>query len=147
VSLSFFSPIFLPKWISNIYSLRLDYELVKIYHPDSSVSRTPPASSGSDAPLSQEINTAEARFRAITAAYNTLRKGKSRANSARSVRDLGDSADVQMSDWRKRELRNRAELRVGGLDERWKERLMIGVLFLVSPSTAVRHPLTGPEDV
>jgi hypothetical protein len=119
------------------YYLFLDYELVKIYHPDSSTSWVLSAAasikgSSSRGSSEQAKENAEARFQAITNAYDILRKGKSKARNLHGVvQDVRDSVGV-MSDRRKRELRNRAELNVGGLDERWKERLMVGVLFVVS---------------
>jgi hypothetical protein len=96
----------------------LDYELVKIYHPDSAISKT----------LSPE--TAEARFQAITKAYDTLRKGKSRVTLLNASSE-GASLGGVMSARRKRDLMNRAELKTEA-DEKWTERLMIGAVLVVS---------------
>jgi len=111
------------------------YELVKIYHPDSPLSRTSAAAAAAPAPSNSArptgSHTSEARFQAITAAYNTLRKGKIRINTATAHDNNLRGGGGGVSDWHKQELRNRADsLSVGGWDERWKERLMLGVLFL-----------------
>lgn len=89
---------------------------MKLYHPD--------ASAGSA--LSSEVT--EARFQAITKAYDVLRKGKAKAAPMNDLHDLGSTVSDQR---RKRHFRRRAELNVG-MDERWKERIMAGVLVGVS---------------
>ncbi|KAF9650613.1 hypothetical protein BDM02DRAFT_3267830 [Thelephora ganbajun] len=99
------------------------YELVKVYHPDvvvASLSQDSPTSAeqgvSSSATLPEEHLTpelAQARFQAVTKAYDSLRK---------------DATESRMSARRKRYLRARAELRVGD-DEKWRERLIVGALF------------------
>ncbi|KAM5535122.1 hypothetical protein V8D89_011208 [Ganoderma adspersum] len=101
------------------------YDLVRIYHPDSPVARA-----GGVSP-----ETAHARFQAISAAYAVL-TGKKPATSF----DDGEAGegftgkarasyhDLSTAMWRERQ-RRKADLDVG-LDERWKERLMLGAILL-----------------
>ncbi|PSR73143.1 hypothetical protein PHLCEN_2v10999 [Hermanssonia centrifuga] len=96
----------------------VDYELVRIYHPDSPVSRALPP------------ETAQARFHAISAAYDALR-GK----TPTSPDGGGESAkkayhNVSTAMWRAKQQR-RAELNLGTWDDKWKDRLMLGAVFLV----------------
>ena len=103
-----------------------DYDLVRIYHPDSPVARA-----GGVPP-----ETAHARFQAISAAYAVL-TGKKTATSFDGG-EAGESLtgkarasyhDLSTAMWRERQ-RRKADLDVG-LDERWKERLMLGAILLV----------------
>ena len=103
-----------------------DYDLVRIYHPDS-----PSARAGG---ISAE--TAHARFQAISSAYAIL-SGKKHAFSVDGL-DEGFGAtvrptyhDLSTAMWRARQ-RKRAEMDFG-LDDRWKERLMMGAVLLVRP--------------
>lgn len=98
-----------------------DYELVRIYHPDSPVSRPLPSA------------TAQARFQSITAAYDALR-GKKPPPGESSSGARVDTHSVGAAAWRAR-MRRRAELNTG-LDDRWKDRLMLGTVLMVS------HPKT-----
>ncbi|GJE95845.1 DnaJ domain-containing protein [Phanerochaete sordida] len=93
------------------------YELVRIYHPDSPVSRPlPPA-------------TAQARFHAISAAYDALRGKRPLASDPdEPQRARTDYHDLSTAMWRAKQ-RRRAELHVG-MDERWKDRLMLGAIVL-----------------
>ena len=106
----------------------VDYDLVRIYHPDS-----PSARAGGISP-----ETAHARFQAISTAYAVL-SGKKPA-SAMNGDDVGEAFgaatrpsyhDLSTAMWRARQ-RRKADLDIG-LDERWKERLMAGAILLVSP--------------
>jgi len=119
----------------------LDYELVKMYHPDV-VSASLPGGSlplgeqGASSPatppeehLSPEI--AQSRFQAVTKAYGSLRKGKAKGKAHLGANPFADVAESRMSARRRRELRARAELRVGD-DEKWRERLIVGALFAVN---------------
>ncbi|EKM54153.1 uncharacterized protein PHACADRAFT_209970 [Phanerochaete carnosa HHB-10118-sp] len=93
------------------------YELVRIYHPDSPVSR----------PLSP--TTAQARFQAITAAYDALRgKRPLDLEPGEPERPRADFHDLSTAMWKARQ-RRRAELNVG-MDERWKDRLMMGAVVV-----------------
>ena len=103
-----------------------DYDLVRIYHPDS-----PAALAGGTSP-----DAAHARFQAIASAYATL-SGKKPA-ALLDGEDAGSSGPgaarssyhaLSTAMWRARQQR-RAELDVG-LDERWKERMMAGAILLV----------------
>jgi hypothetical protein len=118
---------------SSFYSLLVtlsfgfvDYELVRIYHPDSAVSRVLPST------------IAQARFQAISSAYDVLR-GKTYHPSAENVSNEVDRAKVNFRNletamWKARQQR-RAELRDGfGLDDRWKDAMMLGAVVLVSPA-------------
>ncbi|KAI8975838.1 hypothetical protein BD414DRAFT_555677 [Trametes punicea] len=102
------------------------YDLVRIYHPDS-----PSARAGGISP-----ETAHARFQAIASAYAVL-TGKKPASSLDGS-DVGEGFgaaprqtyhDLSTAMWRARQ-RKRAELDVG-LDDRWKERMMMGAVILV----------------
>jgi len=120
----------------------LDYELVKIYHPDAAAASlsqgsplsgeqgTSPSVTPPLEPLTPEI--AQARFQAVTKAYGSLRKGKARGKAHLGANLFAaDTTENRMSARRRRELRARAELRVGD-DERWRERFIVGALFAVS---------------
>ena len=112
-----------------------DYDLVRIYHPDS-----PAARAGGVPP-----ETAHARFQAISSAYAVL-TGKKPVASI----DGGDAGegfagkarasyhDLSTAMWRERQ-RRKVDLDVG-LDERWKERLMLGAILVVR--TTLRDPLS-----
>ncbi|KAI0076370.1 hypothetical protein K474DRAFT_1262397 [Panus rudis PR-1116 ss-1] len=101
------------------------YDLVRIYHPDSPLSRTLPPSQ------------AQARFQSISAAYDALR-GKRLLPNGETVTSTGNPANdfhnLSSALWRakQRERRRRgAELGVGrGIDERWKDRLFVGAVLL-----------------
>ncbi|KAI0656661.1 hypothetical protein C8Q70DRAFT_1077296, partial [Cubamyces menziesii] len=100
------------------------YDLVRIYHPDS-----PSARAGG---ISAE--TAHARFQAISSAYAVL-SGKKHASSVDGLEEgFGATVrpsyhDLSTAMWRARQ-RKRAEMDFG-LDDRWKERLMMGAVLLV----------------
>ncbi|KAI0759958.1 hypothetical protein BD413DRAFT_607376 [Trametes elegans] len=100
------------------------YDLVRIYHPDS-----PSARAGGISP-----ETAHARFQAISSAYSVL-SGKKPVASLDGPDEPGFAGasrqsyhDLSTAMWRARQ-RKRAELDVG-LDDRWKERTMLGALLL-----------------
>ncbi|KAF8629120.1 hypothetical protein AX17_005706 [Amanita inopinata Kibby_2008] len=95
------------------------YDLVRIYHPDkTSVSVTP--------------DVAHARFQAITAAYDALRgktEGGSGTGASAWAREEGYPTAAA---WRAAShARRRQELYSGGkLDDRWKDRVFLGGVFL-----------------
>ncbi|KDQ53518.1 hypothetical protein JAAARDRAFT_39205 [Jaapia argillacea MUCL 33604] len=89
------------------------YDLVRIYHPDSPISRV----------VGPEV--AHARFQAIGSAYNVLR-GKSPQAVGEEPRPQYNDLNTAM--WKARQ-RQRAELNFG-MDERWKERLLVGTMLL-----------------
>ncbi|CDO77714.1 hypothetical protein BN946_scf184969.g65 [Trametes cinnabarina] len=102
-----------------------DYDLVRIYHPDS------PSARAGGVPA----ETAHARFQAIAAAYAIL-TGKKPATALDGT-NAGEGFDrtsrpsyhdLSTEMWRARQ-RKRAELDIG-LDDRWKERLMTGAVFV-----------------
>ncbi|TFY57044.1 hypothetical protein EVJ58_g7272 [Rhodofomes roseus] len=98
---------------------RRDYDLVRIYHPDSAISRAVPP------------DTAHARFQAISAAYSVLtgkarRMGDVESDSASELRPDYNSLSTAM--WKAKQ-RRRAELNVG-TDDRWKDALMFGAITL-----------------
>ena len=78
--------------------------------------------------LTPEI--AQARFQAVTKAYDSLQKGKAKGKAHLRANPFADAAEGKMSARRRRELRARAELRVGD-DEKWREGLIVGALFAV----------------
>ncbi|KAH9851344.1 hypothetical protein C2E23DRAFT_732882 [Lenzites betulinus] len=106
------------------------YDLVRIYHPDS-----PVASAGGISP-----EAAHARFQAIASAYAVL-SGKKTASSVDGMSaEEGSSSgprasyhDLSTAMWRARQMK-RAEMNVG-LDDRWKERIMLGAVVLVRYGT------------
>lgn len=77
------------------------------------------------------LEIAQARFQAVTKAYDTLRKGKAKGKAHLGANPFAGATESRMSARRRRELRARAELRVGG-DEKWREGLIVGALFAVS---------------
>ena len=79
--------------------------------------------------LTPEI--AQARFQAVTKAYDSLRKGKAKGKAHIGATLFASDPESKMSARRRRELRARAELRVGD-DEKWRERFIVGALFAVS---------------
>lgn len=83
----------------------------------------------SEEQLTPEI--AQVRFQAVTKAYGSLRKGKAKGKAYLGGNPFADSTESRMSARRRRELRARAELRVGD-DEKWREGLIVGALFAVS---------------
>lgn len=99
-----------------ISSLPLDYELVRIYHPDKT-----------GASISSE--EAHTRFQSISNAYNILR-GKSAPNDTifSSPRDRRQEATTAAR--RAAYVRRHRELYEGGaVDDRWKDRIIFfGVL-------------------
>ncbi|KAI9059223.1 hypothetical protein FKP32DRAFT_1580293 [Trametes sanguinea] len=110
------------------------YDLVRIYHPDS------PSARAGGIPA----ETAHARFQAIAAAYAIL-TGKKPASSLDGT-GAGEGFegaprptyhDLSSAMWRARQ-RRRAELSVG-LDDRWKERLMMGAVLLVRSRLSSLH--------
>ncbi|TFK54253.1 hypothetical protein OE88DRAFT_1600073, partial [Heliocybe sulcata] len=92
------------------------YELVRMYHPDSPLSRS----------VSPE--TAEARFHAISAAYKIL-QGKSMDPGSPDIGLRQDYHNLSTAIWKERQ-RRRAELKVG-MDDKWKDRLLLGSVLLV----------------
>ncbi|KAI0053858.1 hypothetical protein FA95DRAFT_1551618 [Auriscalpium vulgare] len=93
------------------------YELVKIYHPDSSVSQA----YGPD--------VSQARFHSVTHAYDILR-GRKRPTDGRDS-DAGlrpDYHDLSSAVWRAKQQR-RADLNIPH-DDRWKDRIFIGAVVL-----------------
>jgi hypothetical protein len=79
----------------------------------------------------------------VTKAYDTLRKGKTKGKAHLGADLFTDAAEGKMSARRRRELRARAELRVGD-DEKWRERLMVGALFVVSSAVIHLHEQNYP---
>lgn len=114
---------------------------MKIYHPDvvsASLFQTSPPSgeqgaTSSTTPSEERLTPeiAQARFQAVTKAYDTLRKGKAKGKAYLGANPFAENTESRMSAKRRRELRARAELRVGE-DEKWRERLIVGALFAVS---------------
>ncbi|KAF9792572.1 hypothetical protein BJ322DRAFT_57875 [Thelephora terrestris] len=113
------------------------YELVKVYHPDAvaaSLSQSSPLSGeqgGSSRTMQSETLTpeiAQARFQAVTKAYDSLQKGKAKGKAHLGANLFADATEAKMSVRRRRELRARAELRVGD-DEKWRERFIVGAVF------------------
>ncbi|KAI0344557.1 hypothetical protein BDW22DRAFT_1326270 [Trametopsis cervina] len=95
------------------------YDLVRIYHPDSPVSRALPSP------------TAQARFQSITAAYDSLRgKSTNLPEGSQAEQAKKNFHNLNTAMWKARQQR-RAELRVG-LDDRWKDAAMMSAVVVVS---------------
>lgn len=75
----------------------------------------------------------------MTKAYDSLRKGKAKGRAHLGANLFAGATESRMSARRKRELRARAELRVGD-DEKWRERLIVGALVAVSGSSIYLYP-------
>ena len=114
---------------------------MKIYHPDvvspAPAQGSPPSgeqgASSLETPSEEHLTPeiAQARFQAVTKAYDSLRKGKLKGKARLGGNPFANATEGKMLARRRRELRARAELRVGD-DEKWRERLMVGALFAVS---------------
>ncbi|EPQ57517.1 hypothetical protein GLOTRDRAFT_137826 [Gloeophyllum trabeum ATCC 11539] len=110
------------------------YELVRLYHPDSPISRT----------VSPE--SAQARFHAISAAYKVLR-GKTVDPSSSDINVRKDYHDLSTAIWKEKQ-RRRAELKVG-VNDQWKDRLLLGSVilavaaFVAQTFTSRRQALRG----
>jgi hypothetical protein len=105
-----------------------DYELVRIYHPDS--------------PVLQALNEPPdfSRFHAITVAYDALRGKSSSPRPADSDVSLGRNSEAAMVKARMAERARRAEFLETGKDERWKEWIFMGAILLVwSLSFSLNH--------
>ena len=106
-----------------------DYDLVRIYHPDAPAARAGGVSA----------EAAHARFQAIASAYAVL------SGMRPSAHDGSDGPatvrtsyhELSTAAWRARRRQRRAELDAG-LDERWKERMMVGAILVVRPRSATR---------
>jgi len=108
-----------------------DYELVRIYHPDTSVSHA----------LKDPPDIAQARFHAITAAYDNLR-GKFPSASA-ADESQGDvtlrNSEAAMVKARMAARARQAEFLESGGDERWKEWIFMGAIVLVCSFKLTPH--------
>ncbi|KAL6300615.1 hypothetical protein BKA93DRAFT_740138 [Sparassis latifolia] len=95
------------------------YDLVRIYHPDSPISRAVPP------------QTAHARFQSISSAYAVL-SGKAKTHGGPG-NDGPEHAttyhNLSAAMWRERQ-RRRADLEVG-FDEVWKDRMILAAIVLV----------------
>jgi hypothetical protein len=93
----------------------LDIDLVRIYHPDSPVSRA----------LPPEVT--DGRFQAITKAYDALR-GKT-PMTPEGIQSTSDARNPTSAVWRARQAR-RLDLDTGG-DDRWKDKVILfGAIFV-----------------
>jgi len=97
-----------------------DIDLVRIYHPDSPVSRA----------LPPEVT--DGRFQSITKAYDALR-GRT-PMMPEGIQGTSDAQNPTSTAWRARQAR-RLDLDIGG-DDRWKDRVILfGVVFVGSALT------------
>ena len=95
----------------------IDYDLVRIHHPDSPIVRS----------LSLSPEVAHARFQSISAAYDSLRGKAAQDPMSKASRQYGN--DSRMAAWRAAQSR-RPDLHVAP-DERWKDMIIIGGVVLV----------------
>jgi len=91
-----------------------DYDLVRIYHPDSPIARNYPP------------ETAQARFQSISKAYDLLR-GKSAITGAVLT---NRERQVDPARFRPRATRRPRHFDETAGDERWKERVLLGATLL-----------------
>jgi len=91
---------------------KTDYELVRIYHPDSAVARHYPP------------EVSQARFQAISKAYDILR-GKA-SSAGEPIEDIRKADPMR---WPARSRRPYFDDTTS--DERWKERVIMGAILLV----------------
>ncbi|OBZ67140.1 hypothetical protein A0H81_12988 [Grifola frondosa] len=106
------------------------YDLVRIYHPDSPISRAVPP------------ETAHSRFQAISAAYAVLSgKANVQGGATDTGADTPRASDLSTAMWKARQ-RKRAELDVG-VDERWKERALLGAVILTIALARLRERARG----
>lgn len=96
-----------------------DYELVKLYHPDSAESRR----------HEPDASRRHAMFSAITRAYASLQKGESGGSGAEGSVEAANAAHM----WKRAPTLNRRRYEEPMfVDERWKDRIIWGVLGFVS---------------
>lgn len=98
----------------------LDYDLVRLYHPDSPVSRT----------IHPDPAVRQARFHSITAAYEALQTG----DPAREAQKRNDYHAQQEA--LRRAYRRRRAVDEVSVDGQWKDKLIFGVVLLVSLPTS-----------
>ncbi|TFY78427.1 hypothetical protein EWM64_g5581 [Hericium alpestre] len=95
-----------------------DYELVKIYHPDSVVARAYPP------------EVSQARFHAISKAYDVLRGRRlSLASEDEGPTLRNDYHDLSSAIWRAKQ-RQRADDLYVPHDDRWKDRIILGAVVV-----------------
>lgn len=95
--------------------LHIDYDLVRIYHPDSPIARKYPA------------DVAQARFQAISKAYDLLRGKSAMTGDVLTDRER----PVDPARFRPRAAPRRPHFNDTAGDERWKERVLLGATMLV----------------
>jgi hypothetical protein len=106
-------------WQITDLQARVDYELVRVHHPDSPAARDVPS------------DVAQARFHSITAAYDALRGGTTGAFSPERAR--AEARDLNAAIWRAKQAR-KADLNVDVVDDQWKDRIIIGFVLVVGCS-------------
>ena len=106
----------LPPFVVDSISDASDYELVRIYHPDSPVARAFPP------------EVSEARFHAISASYDILRGCR-----AALIPDSPHAASPTRVDlhaiWRAKQRQRRDSL--GHINDGWKDGIILGSLVVV----------------
>lgn len=116
-----FTQLCLP-WLTRFL---VDYDLVRIYHPDSPVNHSVPP------------HIAQSRFHAISAAYDVLRGRPTShpfSGDGELERKRNDFHDLSTAMWKAKQRKRAEALTFGsGLDDKWKDRFMFGLIFLVSP--------------
>jgi hypothetical protein len=94
-----------------------DYELVRIYHPDSPVARGYPP------------EVSEARFRTISASYDILRGRRTTLDPVLPHAPFPARVDLHAL-WRAKQRHRRDP--IGPIDDRWKDGVILGSLVVVS---------------
>lgn len=105
-----------------------DYELVRIYHPDSPIARAYPP------------EVSEAQFHAITTSYDVLRGRRTTLDPVSPEGAPHLRVDLHAL-WRAKQRHRQDSMEP--VDERWKDRIILGSLFLVRN---VRFVLAVRED-
>lgn len=120
------SLLFLPALTNPHLPLRADFDLVRIYHPDKASSSVPP-------------DLAHERFQAITTAYDILRGKKPYPGASTSGASGVEDRSYQTTAAYRAARRRRQELySSGAVDDRWKDRIFLGLAFAVSWFAASR---------
>ena len=102
-----------------------DYELVRIYHPDSPIARAYPP------------EVSEARFHAISTSYDVLRGRRTTLDPSSPDGTPQPRVDLHAL-WRAKQRHRHDPMEP--VDDRWKDGILLGSLFLVHNLPFVRRP-------
>jgi len=103
---------------SFVHTLNSDFDLVRIYHPDKVGGVVP-------------LEIARERFQAITTAYDILRGEKSRTGNSSSSSGLENRSYQTTAAYRAARRRRQELYSSGVVDDRWKDRIFLGLAVAV----------------